>query len=353
MRGRRGERLSIRFFPSLLPFFCLLASCAKPPDPKAVWVDVSRLAPSARPARREVTLPRPPAALPARTVTLPGRPAARLVAEAGIDGEALAREVDEAQSRSLDRLRRRLSEVYDREADRFARQQLRLLGDPYRKAIDRFYPEYRSAFDAYATKRLSPAARLAFIVGSRDPNPHDDPIAAKGLTPLGRLLAQRASAARKELHALDTEFDATVMEFLMNVDAAGVAARTETLALIEKNRDALNRQALAEAGRPIGPRGEEAIRLTLARSGVAQVPAVAAQTLTIPALPAAPPAPRVESPRALTDTRARLLGEARIWAALEGLRLDPQGRDATTEFAAWNAKRAGASPNSPPPSAEP
>lgn len=331
----------------------LLGGCAKAPAPQAVWIDVARLAPSAAPVRRPPTLPRPPAATPARNATLPARPPVRLVSEAGIDGEALAREVDEAQAISLDRLRRRLSEVYGREADRFARQQMRLLGDPYRTAIDRFYPEYRRAFEAYAEKRLAPAVHLAFIVGSKDPNPNDVPVDTKTLTPIGRLLAKRASAARKELRTLDAAFDKVAAEFLDRVATEGDAARAETLARIEKNRDALNRQALAEAARPIGPRGEEAIRLSLARAGVAQVPAVAARSLTLPAIPASPPAPRVESPQALTDARSRLLGEARIWAALQGLRLDPKGRDATTEFAAWNAKRAGASPNSPPPSAGP
>ena len=53
--------------------------------------------------------------------------------------------VSSLQAASLARLRRRLSEVYRREADRFARTTLRELGDPYRKAIDLFYPEYRKA----------------------------------------------------------------------------------------------------------------------------------------------------------------------------------------------------------------
>ena len=350
---RRGGRRVVPDRSRLLPLSVLLASCAKAPVPEPVWVDVARLAPPAAPVRRAVPPPRPPAALPAKTVGLPARPATRLVAEAGIDGEALAREVDEAQAASLARLRRRLSEVYDREADRFARQQARLLGDPYRGAIDRFYPAYRRAFEAYAAKRLGPAARLAFIVGAKDPNPRNEPVVTKDLTPLGRLLAARASAARVELRTLDDGFDAIARAFLEDVAMTGDAARAGTLALVERNRERLNAQALAEAARPIGPRGEAAIRLSLARSGVAQVAAVPARSVTIPAAPAPPPAPEVESPRALADARSRLLGEVRIWAALEGLRLEPRGRDATTEFAAWNAKRAGASPNSPTFSAEP
>ncbi len=291
--------------------------------------------------------------MPAKTAGLPARPATRLVSEAGIDGEALAREVDEAQVTSLARLRARLTEVYGREADRFARAQLRLLGNPYRTATEASYPAYRKAFEAYAARRVVPSARLAYIVGPRDPNPKDDPVDPKDLTPLARLLAKRASGARAELKALDEEFEATTAAFLAEIDAKGDAAKADVLAKIAKARDALNRQAVAEALTPIGPRGESAIRLSLARAGFARVPAVAARSLTLPPVPPPPPAPRVESPKALADARARLLGEARIWAAGAGLRLDPKGRDATSEFIRWKTLRAGASPNSPPFSAAP
>ena len=360
MRGKgkgEGGKVARHSFnpPSSLLFplsaALLLPGCAQKPAPTPVWVDVARLAPLAAPARLAPKPPAPPAAMGLKTASLPARPAARLVAEVGIDGERLAREVDEAQAASLVRLRRRLSEVYRREADRFARAQIRLLGDPYRKAVDSLYPEYRKAFEAYAARRVGPASRLAFIVGAKDPNPEDKPTPQESLSPLGRLLAARATQARRELRTLDEEFSAVVLAFLSNVERLGTAARAATLAAIERNRDLLNRQALAEASVPIGPRGEAAIRLSLARSGVALVPAVAARSLTLPAVAALPAPPRVESPRALVDARARLLGEARIWAAQAGFRLDPEGRDATPEFLRWKTQRAGASPTSPPPSA--
>ena len=328
----------------------VFAACAKAPPPAAVWIDVDRLAPATTPVRRTPAPPRPPERLDSRTAGLPARPATRLVAEAGIDGAQLAREVDQAQAESLARLRRRLAQVYAREGDRFARAQMRLLGDPYRTAIEGFYPEYRRAFEAYAEKRLVPSARLAFIVGAKDPNPEDVPTPPETLTPLGRVLAVRASGARKILRRLDGEFDGVVMEFLEKVAQTGDAATAATLAAIRRNREALNRQALAEAALPMGLRGGQAITLDLARAGIAKAPAVPARSVVLPAIPAPPAAPRVESPKALADERARLLGEARVWAAVRGLRLDPKGRDATPEFIRWKTQRAGASPNSPKPS---
>ena len=354
MRGRgtrdrgHGERLVLL---SLVP--CLLSSCAKNADPASVWIDVARLAPTAVPARVAPSLRRPPAPLASRSASLPARPATKLVAEVGIDGAQLAREVDEAQASSLARLRKRLAQVYAREGDRFARAQFRLLGDPYRTAIEFYYPDYRKAFEAYAERRLVPAARLAFIVGPKDPNPEDKPVETEALTPLGRLLAVRASETRKTLRALDREFDGVVMALLENVATMGDASKAATLAAVARNREALNRQAMAQAAFPIGPSGEEAITLSLARKGIATVPAVPARKVVLPAIPAPAPAPRVESPQALADARARLLGEARIWAAGQGLRLDPKGRDATSEFLRWKTLRAGASPNSPKPSGAP
>jgi hypothetical protein len=254
--------------------------------------------------------------------------------------------VETAQEASLAQLRRRLSAVYRREADRFARTQMRALGDPYRTALATLYPAYRKKFEAYAEKRSYPAARLAFAVGPRDPNPDDKP-PPPGITPLAKFFYAEASTARRELHALDAEFDLVVQDLLASIEDIGDDARAATFAAIEANRDALNRQAMAEATLPAGSRSRGAIRLTLARAGVTTVPAVAAKSVTVPSTPALPTAPRVESPKALVDARARLLGEARIWASLQGYRLDPKGRNATAEFVRWKDSRVGASPNSP------
>ncbi|RYG27240.1 hypothetical protein EON82_00130 [bacterium] len=310
------------------------------------------LAPDAAPARVASPLPRPPQGIVGKTASLPARPPARLVAESGIDGAVLAREVEAAQEASLAALRRRLSAVYRREADRFARSQMRALGDPYMKALESLYPAYRKKFEAYAEKRSYPAAKLAYAVGPRDPNPKDLP-APEGSTPLVKFFYAEASKARKELRELDAEFDEVVLDLLANIQDIGDDARAATFAAIEANRDALNRQALAEATLPLGTRSREAIRLTLAKKGIATVPAVAARSVSVPSTPALPAPPRVESPKALVDARTRLLGEARIWASLNGYRLDPKGRDATEEFARWKDSRVGASPNSPKSSAAP
>ena len=348
MKGRgKKEGGTGGAFLFLLPLS--LIACAKKADPARVWIDVARLAPETAPVRVAPPPPRPPAGAGSRSASLTARPATILVAVAGINGAQLAREVDQAQAASLARLRKRLAQVYAREADRFARAQFRLLGDPYRNAINLYYPDYRKAFEAYAERRLVPAARLAFIVGPRDPNPQNAPVAKAILTPLGKLLADRASETRETLRALDREFDGVVMALLENVAMAGDAANAKTLAAIARNREELNRQAMAQAALPIGPSGEEAITLSLARKGIATVPAVPSREVVLPAIPAPPPAPRVESPQALADARARLLGEVRIWAAGQGLRLDPKGRDATPEFIRWKTLRAGASPNSPTP----
>lgn len=229
---------------------------------------------------------------------------------------------------------------------------MRALGDPYRNALATLYPAYRKKFEAYAEKRSYPAARLAFAVGARDPNPKDLP-PPPGITPLAKFFYAEASTARRELRVLDAEFDLVIEDLLASIEEIGDDARAATLAAIEANRDALNRQAMAEAALPAGSRSREAIRLTLARAGVATVPAVAGRSITVPSTRALPPAPRVESPKALVDARARLLGEARIWASLSGYRLDPKGRDATSEFVRWKDSRVGASPNSPKSSAAP
>lgn len=323
-----------------------VAGCKNALPPEAVWVDVDRLAPVAAPLKKEAPLPAPPPGMGSKTASLPGRPPARLVTEAGIDGEILAHEVEAAQEASLAKLRRKLSKVYRREADRFARAQMRALGDPYKGALESLYPAYRKKFEAYAEKRSYPAARLAFAVGGKDPNAQDEAPPA-GLTPLAKYFYDQASAARKEIKSLDAEFSLVEKELLANIEATGSDAKAATLAAIEANRDALNRQALAEATLPASSRGREAIRLSLARAGVAKVPAVAPRTVTVPSVAAPAPAPRVESPKALVDARARLLGEVRIWASLQGVRLDRKGRDATAEFVRWKDSRVGALPNLP------
>ena len=355
MKGTGDKGGEVRAFLTLVPCSLFLVSCSPAPSPVAVRIDVARLAPSVAPVRVVPTLPRPPAGLAAKSAALPGSPATRLVAEAGIDGATLAREVEDAQERSLAALRARLIAVYEREGDRFARAQLRELGDPYRKALQTLYPGYRKEFEAYAAKRAYPAARLSYFVGTPDPNPKDLPPAADAppLSPLGRYFFDEASRARKRLKTLDAEFDGVVVNLLASVRAVGDDAKVATLAAIAANRESLNRQAIGEATLPLGPRGGGAIRLSLARAGIARVPAVAPRSIALPAVSPPPPAPRVESPRVLADARARLLGEVRIWAAQKGYVLKTDGRDATSEFIAWKNQRAGASPNSPTSSAAP
>ncbi|GEM_PF-4739803 len=346
MRG--GERLAFPLIGALALF-----GCVKKVAPEAVWVDVAGLSATVSPVRKTVPPPVPPERIPARTASLPARPAARLVAQAGIDGAELAREVDEAQAKSLKNLRRKLSEVYRREADRFARAQIRALGDPYRKATLALYPAFRKKFEAYAAKRAYPAAVLFFAVGRNDPDKEIEGVLKLSTDPYGKLLFKRAHAARTELMALDAAFKGVEEAWVESIQSQGDAAKAATFASIESNRDTLNRQALAEATLNLGPRGTEAIELRLARRGVAVVPAVPARVAVLPAVAPPLPAPVVESPKALTDARSRLLGEARIWAAQSGFRLDPKGRDATSEFERWKEKRAGASPKSPNSSAGP
>lgn len=328
----------------------LLAGCGHPTT--TVWVDLDRVMidqPEA--VSSPPSVPKAPGPVPAETFTLPGR-TPEILAGPTTPGERRTVAVtEEDQRRQLDSLRRRLEAIYARQTDIYAAEQTRLMGDPELKAFQSVVqPKLRAAFQAYADKRTPLVVRLVNLSGFPDTNPRSLPppaaiVGKNGKTTVNQRFWLEANDVRAQIAALDAEYDKTASELIAEVRRLGAADRLALLKKIQQFRNEMNERAIAEAASPLEA-GRPIVTLSIQAEPAVVLPATAPKTLTVPGVPTASPAPKVDSQEARNtpvETRDLLQRQLGIWLALHDrvlARAPERGvPDVTREFESWRRQQ--------------
>jgi hypothetical protein len=320
-----------------------LGGCGSRSD--EVWIDLDRVVDADRPAPFALpTPPSPPKGSPARSFTLPGRNP-ELVNGPSLASEArTVRQVEVSQTAALDRLRKKLQTIYARQADLYAEEQARLLGDPDQKQFEAILPRFRAAFEAYAATRQPVYIQLIGLAGFPDSNPRSEP-PPPSLSPLAKARWIEANEVRTKLKSLDQGYSATAAGL---VAEAGRSANADRLALVKKIsrfREEMNDKAIAEASNPL--QGETAsVVLSLPSRPAVVLPPEPARRVTLPAVPPAASLPKVDSQEASVgpaERRGLIERQLAIWLALNRkvLASGPGKRvpDQTQDFIQWRDRQ--------------
>ncbi len=289
-------------------------------------------------------VPPPPPGTPAQTFALPGREA-ELVTGPTPGAEARTeRRVEASQEQALKRLQKRLQAIYARQADLYAQEQTRLLGDPEQKQLQVILPKLKAAFDAYAVQRTPLFIQLINLAGFPDPNPKGQPPPA-GLSPLAKRIWEQANKARTDLAALDAAYSRTAEGLVAEVARLAGQDRLALLHKIEAFRQQMNERAIAEAVNPLQANSTSVVLSIPGRPAVV-LPAVPPRTVTLPAVPPAPPLPKVDSQEARlgpAERRKLIERQLSIWLALNNkvLASGPGSRvpDQTQDFQEWRIRQ--------------
>ena len=167
-----------------------------------------------------------------------------------------------SQAAALKRLRQRLTSVYSRQVDAYGEEQLRLLGDPESRALDKFIPDLQTLFKAYAVKRTPLVVKLANEAGFPDTNPKSAP-PPDLLSPVGKKFWLDANDTRKQIQALDGEYSRSAVEVLAKVSHLANQERLALLAKVDAYRRQMNDRAVAEAANPFeSEQGAQALHLS-------------------------------------------------------------------------------------------
>ena len=293
-----------------------MGGCA--PKTAEVWVNLDSIV-WAKPAQA-VVVPapkRPTTGSPAETFGLPGRPAQVVAGPTSGAEEETAAAAEASQATALKRLRKRLSAVYSRQADFYAEEQARLLGDPESRALDKLLPDLKRAFQAYAVKRTPLVIKLINLAGFPDVNPKGDPPPAT-LSPVDKKFWLSANNTRSEIGALDAEYSKTATAILAQVDHLANQDRLALLAKVDAYRRQMNERATLEATNPF-ENAHRSEALHLAAEPAVVLPPLAVRTMTLPAVPPLPDPPKVDLGEAQPSTSQKRLMLGRqlaIWLAL-------------------------------------
>lgn len=320
----------------------VLAACA--PAPKAVSVDLDAVLASEPWSRPTIpAIPAPPKPRPGIVVTLPGQKAQTLK-DPSVGTLSAAEGVEEAQQKAQKSLSRRLAAFYQRESERFANEERKRLGDPYRKAFDTEYPTIRARFDRYANQRGPLLAKLTFRVGFPDPNPENKPL-PKVTSPLLQKRLDEAASLRTEIKRLDADYREDVTNLMAHAEGMARVAMVELEKRISDYMDMMQETARREAAEEIRAHPAE-LGLRLATPQRLNVPATPDQKVIIPPEEAIPAPPQVQSGGVFgaksAERKLLLRRQLEIWLAQNRYALvtpGPAVRDATHEFMTWRKER--------------
>jgi hypothetical protein len=295
----------------------VLSGCA--PQPTPVWVDLNSIlrSPSEKPPAAPSLAKVPSGGSPAVTFTLPGRES-EIVTGPTFENDAATTEAAEAsQAAALKKLRQRLAAVYSRQADFYAEEQLRLLGDPESRALNKFLPNLKQLFGAYAALRMPLVIKLSNLAGFPDSNPKGAP-APDLFSPLAKKLWTEANATRKQIGALDDDYSKSATALLAQVGHLANQERLALLGKVDAYRRQMNERAMSESANPFES-GEGLQALHLSSEPAVVLPRLAPQKMTLPAVPPLPPAPKVdlgEAQPSMSQKQLLLGKQLAIWLAL-------------------------------------
>jgi hypothetical protein len=327
---------------SALIFFVLLGpGCASPS--RNVYVDLQSIRLEPFPAAAQSVRPVLPKPLPSQSFVLSGVPAKTLASSSSAEVVASQADAREAQEAALETIKKRLIKIYKRQIDLFAAQQKSLAPDSDSLRVQEALPALYAAFQRYATARLPLISRLSYLAGLPDTNPKNAPPPAT-LRPVPRSRWVEANALRSRIYGLDDSYSNEATDILAKASGLAAVDRFNLLKKVEDFRRQMMDRALQEAAAPIRSRAPAILRLQAAPSIV--LPQVAPESVEIPATPALPASPQVESVRSGESERISkelLRRQLVIWAAINQFSVVPKlssnVRDATKDFERWRSQQ--------------
>ena len=285
-------------------------------------------------------VPRPPAGLPAKTLSVPAVPPRTIVVE-GMSADKANAMLEQSRAQAVKELTTLLGERYVREAERIGADRIRSLEPAKQKAYETAQAAIRSEFESYADKRGYDVAQLTSLVGFPDPNPKSLPPTSPVPAFVQKRLDQ-AAQLRKNINALDDNYQAKVKSILENSSKEYQTSLTEASLQLEQDRAAAFRRAEEEATAQIAKSYASFKPLVMGSSRV-NLPGEPAQSVTLPAVPGPMAAPNVRD-RPLTQGQRKTIlhDQLQMWLAINNYDLasSPDGvPNVTPDFIRWRKER--------------
>jgi len=330
--------------PSSLVFaLLLLGGCAAPKS--LVWVDTDQVLHSSQPpAAPSPSLPKPPGPTPAEVFTMAGRPAEVLTGRGAATINRTVAASEGSEEEALRALQRRLEAIYTRQATYFEAEQRQLLGDPEKEEFEKIRPQLLAAFARYGEARMPIVLKLVSLVGFPDPNPKNL-APPESLKPVPLQKWKQANDLRNQLAKLDAGYSEQATALLAESAHLADLQRLTLLQKVDEFRKRMMDRAQQEAANPLR-KSLTSVELTIGGDAPIHVPATPPAVVTMPALPAMEPAPKVEFEEDLSSESARkqqIRRELDIWLGIHNLALAPSKKagvpDRTSEFSNWRRQQ--------------
>jgi hypothetical protein len=236
-------------------------------------------------------------------------------------------------------IQNRLRKFYESEVERFELDQQRLAGEAQVKAYDEASKRLRREFEAYAAQRMPIFSELTLIAGFPDPNPTSKQPEDK-LSPVLQQRFDRAVQLRKQLAAIDDQFQATVQQILGGVRDLSAAELAAMRLRVEQFKEELDRKADAEAKAQVRQTASE-MGLKLLDPLNLTLPGIPTKTVTVPGEAKLEPAPTLPARNTEQDRERLMRHQLSIWLGLNRYSLTERpggGADKTGEFLKWREK---------------
>lgn len=284
--------------------------------------------------------PRPPAGLPAKTLSITAV-APRTVVVEGMSAEKANAMLEKSRAQAVKELTTLLAERYVRDAERASAERIRNLEPAKQKEYELAQNAIRSEFESYANKRGAKVAALTSLVGFPDPNPESLPPTTT-VPAFVQVRLNQAAQLRKDIKALDDEYQARVKDLLAAAESKYQTSLSEAKLLLEQDRAAAFRRAESEATAQIA-KSYASFRPLVMGSSRIDLPGQPAQSVTLPAVPPPMGAPNVRERPLTADQRRNILrSQLNIWLAVNGYDLAdrPDGvPNLTKDFVRWRKER--------------
>lgn len=323
----------------------LLVGCA--PTAKVVSVDTNRaFAVTWSPSQAgSESVPKPPSGLGAASVVLPGRQRLTIQDQSTANEGDVRRAIADQQRRDLERLIRRLSDVYENDAKRFEDEQMRLLYEQTDRAYQEAVLALREVFERYARTRGPVLAKLTIISGFPDPNPKSNPPGANA-TKNQKHWFEVTKRYREDLKRIDDDYDSEARALLGSVSDEALESIQAINQRVVDFRAEMDLKAQREARKQVRTTMRD-LGLQLADVTEAWLPDLASDSVRVGASPPPKPAPDVPLEFARNGEKAgreEMQSELRIWGALNRYRViepKPGIPDKTDDFIQWRQQRSG------------
>lgn len=325
---------------SLIVFGAFALAGCRGPRPALVYVDLDRLS-AGQTKPNPIQIPAPSAPAPARTVTLPALPATtttdRLIQRLQQAKELIAA----SRHQSIESLNDLLKSVYLAEAEAEIARNAHSTQPDRAGIFAGALAELRAVFLDYGQERGPLLAQLSIYARNTDLAPA---LAPSDATPIEAYNTRKSNLVREQIREMDARYQARADQLLADAQKEIDAQLRILQGQAERERADAERKAKEEAKRQLSETQvdvDNAVESLIPPS----LPAVPAESLTVPAGPGLGAAPTF-APTPLfgsLEQRRRILDQqVDLWIKSKGWRRasKPVGaRNATDEFLQWRHAR--------------